>query len=39
MIDEDPVWKNNEKYILLGKSKFKNWANMAMVGLSNGNCY
>jgi len=35
MIDEDSVWKNNEKYILLGKSKFKNWANMAMVGLSN----
>ncbi len=35
MVDEDSVWKNKEKYILLGKSTFKEWANMASVGLSN----
>tara|TARA_Y100000766_G_scaffold281897_1_gene294201 strand:- start:421 stop:1839 length:1419 start_codon:yes stop_codon:yes gene_type:complete len=35
MIGEDSVWKNQEKYILLGKNKFNVWANMAKVGLSN----
>ena len=35
MVDEDSVWKNNEKYILIGKGKFDIWANMAYVGLSN----
>jgi len=35
MIGEDSVWKNKQKYILLGKSKFNVWANMAIVGLSN----
>jgi len=34
-IDEDSVWKNKEKYILIGKGKFNLWANMADVGLSN----
>ena len=34
-IDEDSVWKNKEKYILIGKGKFNLWANMAEVGLSN----
>jgi len=33
-IDEDSVWKNEEKYILIGKGKFYLWANMADVGLS-----
>ncbi len=35
MVGEDSVWKNNDKYILLGKSTFNKWANMACVGLSN----
>ena len=35
MIEEDSVWKNKEKYILIGKGKFNLWANMATVGLSN----
>ena len=35
MVGEDSVWKNKNKYILLGKSTFKEWANMACVGLSN----
>ena len=35
MIDEDSVWKKNEKYILIGKGKFNLWANIAQVGLSN----
>ncbi len=35
MIEEDSIWKNNEKYILIGKGKFDCWANMADVGLSN----
>lgn len=35
MIGEDSVWKNKDKYILLGKSIFDKWANMAYVGLSN----
>ncbi len=34
-IDEDSVWKKEEKFILLGKGKFNLWANMADVGLSN----
>ena len=34
-IGEDSVWKKKGKYILLGKSTFKQWANMACVGLSN----
>jgi uncharacterized protein (TIGR03492 family) len=34
-IDEDSVWKKNQKYILIGKGKFNSWANMANVGLSN----
>jgi len=34
-IGEDSVWKNKNKYILLGKSTFNKWANMACVGLSN----
>jgi len=34
-IGEDSVWKDQEKYILLGKGKFNLWANMAIVGLSN----
>ncbi len=34
MVGEDSVWKNKKKYILLGKNKFKEWANMACVGLS-----
>ncbi|WP_288262693.1 lipid-A-disaccharide synthase-related protein [uncultured Prochlorococcus sp.] len=34
-IDEDSVWKNKAKYILIGKGKFNLWANMANVGLSN----
>ncbi len=35
LIGEHSVWKNKEKYILLGKSTFNKWANMASVGLSN----
>ncbi len=35
LIGEDSVWKNKDKYILLGKSIFNKWANMACVGLSN----
>ncbi len=35
MIGEDSVWRNKEKYILIGKGKFNLWANMAIVGLSN----
>ncbi len=35
MIGEQSVWKNKDKYILLGKSTFSKWANMACVGLSN----
>ena len=35
ILDEDSAWKNNEKYILIGKGKFKSWANLANVGLSN----
>ena len=35
MIGEDSVWKNKEKYILLGKGKFSVWACMALVGLAN----
>ena len=34
-IDEDSVWENRGKYILIGKGKFNLWANMANVGLSN----
>jgi len=34
-VGENSVWKNKDKYILLGKSTFKEWANMASVGLSN----
>ena len=35
MVGEDSVWRNKNKYILLGKSTFDLWANMANVGLSN----
>ena len=35
LVDEDSVWKNKEKYILMGKGKFNEWANMAHIGLSN----
>ena len=35
LVGEDSVWKNKDKYILLGKSTFNQWANMAFVGLSN----
>ncbi len=35
LIDEDSVWKNREKIILIGKGKFNLWANMADVGLCN----
>ena len=35
LIGEHSVWKNKDKYILLGKSTFNKWANMAYVGLSN----
>ncbi|ABM72980.1 Uncharacterized protein conserved in bacteria [Prochlorococcus marinus str. MIT 9515] len=35
MVGENSVWKNKDKYILLGKSTFHKWANMASVGLSN----
>ena len=35
LIGEHSVWKNKNKYILLGKSTFKKWATMACVGLSN----
>ena len=35
LIGEHSVWKNKDKYILLGKSTFNKWANMACVGLSN----
>ncbi len=34
-ITEDSVWKNQEKFILIGKGKFNVWANMAQIGLSN----
>ena len=34
-VGEHSVWKNKKKYILLGKSTFKKWANMACIGLSN----
>ncbi len=34
-INEDSVWNNNDQYIVIGKGKFKLWANMADVGLSN----
>ena len=32
-IDEDSVWKKEEKYILIGKGKFNLWANMAEVAV------
>ena len=32
---EDSVWRNNEKYVLIGKGKFDLWASIADVGLSN----
>ena len=35
MVGEDSVWRNKEKYILIGKGKFNLWASMAIVGLSN----
>ena len=35
MVGEDSVWKNKNKYILLGKNNFNKWANMACVGLAN----
>ncbi len=35
LIGEHSVWKNKEKYVLLGKNTFNKWANMASVGLSN----
>ena len=35
LVGEDSVWKNKDRYILLGKSTFNQWANMACVGLSN----
>tara|TARA_S200000501_G_scaffold126959_1_gene119923 strand:- start:487 stop:1080 length:594 start_codon:yes stop_codon:yes gene_type:complete len=35
MVGEDSVWKNKDKYILLGKCIFNEWASMACVGLSN----
>tara|TARA_B100000886_G_scaffold16460_1_gene10506 strand:- start:70 stop:783 length:714 start_codon:yes stop_codon:yes gene_type:complete len=35
LIDEDSVWKKQQKYILIGKGKFNLWANMADVGLAN----
>ncbi len=35
MIDADSIWKNEGKYILIGKGKFNTWANMAEVGVSN----
>ena len=35
MIGEESVWKNKDKYILLGKGTFNAWATMANVGLSN----
>ena len=35
MVGEDSVWKSKDKYILLGKSNFNKWANMANVGLTN----
>ena len=35
LIGEHSVWKNKEKYVLLGKNTFNKWANMACVGLSN----
>ncbi len=34
-IGEDSVWKRKEKYIVLGKSTFDVWANMANIGLAN----
>ncbi len=35
MLEEDSVWRNKTKYILVGKGKFNLWANMASIGLSN----
>ena len=35
LIDEDSVWKNKNKFILLGKNTFNIWANMADVAISN----
>ena len=35
MLGEDSIWKNNEKFILIGKGKFNSWASIASVGLSN----
>ena len=35
LMDEDSVWKNDKKIILIGKGKFNLWANKADVGLSN----
>ncbi len=35
LVGEHSVWKNQDKYILLGKNTFNKWANMATVGLSN----
>ena len=35
MIGEHSVWKNQNKFILIGKNTFNSWANMASVGLSN----
>ena len=35
LIGENSVWKNKNKYILIGESTFNQWANMACVGLSN----
>ncbi len=34
-VGENSVWKKKGKFILLGKSTFKQWASMASVGLSN----
>ena len=35
LVGEHSVWKNKDKYILIGKSTFNKWASMACVGLSN----
>ncbi len=35
LINEDSVWKKDDQYVVIGKGKFKLWANMAEVGLSN----
>ena len=35
LLGEDSVWRKNDQYIVIGIGTFKNWANLAEIGLSN----